>query len=138
MPTCLKVPEGMRPQPVSVGDVAVCFVEALHRPATVGQVYELGGPKAYSWKQLYAVCKRLIPGARRWKPRLSQPVFIARLLAATVMRTPLVPAKLRFNADQVRMSQEDSVCDHTVVEKAFGIKLRDFEVELAEYADRIR
>ena len=127
-----------RLQPVSVRDVAYCFVEALHRPETVRQVYELGGPKTYSWRQLYTVCKRLIPGARWWKPRLGQPAFIARLLAATVMKTPLVPAKFRFNADQVGMSQQDSICDHTVVECAFGIKLGDFEAELARYADQIR
>jgi NADH dehydrogenase len=127
-----------RLQPVSVRDVAFCFVEALARAVTVGKIYELGGPKSYSWKQLYAACKRLIPGARRWKPRVGQPVLIARLLAATVMKTPLVPRKLKFNADQVTMSQEESVCDHAIVESAFGIELRDFEAELAEYADRIR
>ncbi|MCH7813845.1 MAG: NAD(P)H-binding protein [Planctomycetes bacterium] len=127
-----------RLQPVSVRDVAHCFVSALNRPETVGQTYDLGGPRTYSWRELYAVAKRLIPGARRWKPRVGQPVFMARLLAATLMKTPLVPAKLKFNADQVIMSQEDSVCDHTAVESAFGIKLRDFEAELSEYGGRIR
>jgi len=127
-----------RLQPVAVQDVARCFVEALHRPETVGQIYELGGPRTYNWRELYAVAQRLIPGARRWKPRVGQPVFIARLLAATVMKTALVPAKLKFNADQVRMSQEDSTCDPTAVERAFGFKLRDFETELAAYAGAIR
>ncbi len=125
-------------QPVAVQDVAHCFVEALERSETIGRVFEFGGPRAYSWKELYAVCKRLIPGARRWKPRVGQPVLVARLLAATLMKTPLVPAHLRFNAAQVQMSQEDSVCDHTVVESAFGLTLRDFEEELAGYAAEIR
>ena len=53
------------------------------------------------------------------------------------MRTPLVPERFKFNRSQVQMSQEDSVCDHTAVESAFGIKLRDFEAELAEYAAQI-
>ena len=48
-----------------------------------------------------------------------------------------MPAGLRFNRDQIQMSQEDSVCDHALVESAFGIKLRDFERELATYAARI-
>jgi hypothetical protein len=69
---------------------------------------------------------------------VGQPVFIANLLAATVMKTPLVPAKFKFNRAQVQMSQEDGVCDHTVVESAFGLKLRDFETELAAYAGSIR
>ncbi|MCP4251677.1 MAG: NAD(P)H-binding protein [bacterium] len=127
-----------RLQPVSVRDVAHCFVDALNRRETVGRAYDLGGPKTYSWREIYAVAKRLIPGARRWKPRIGQPVFMARMLAATLMKTPLVPARLKFNADQVIMSQEDSICDHTAVESAFGIQLRDFEAELAEYGGRIR
>jgi len=126
-----------RVQPVSVRDVAFCFADALERPATVGQVYELGGPKTYTWRELYATAQRLIPGARRWKPRVGQPVALARLLAATVMKTPLVPQELRFNRSQIQMSQEDSTCDHTVVERAFDLRLRDFQTELAAYATEI-
>ena len=127
-----------RVQPVSVRDVAYCLVEALHRPSTVGRIYELGGPRAYTWKELYSVAQRVLPGARRWKPRVGQPVWLAKLLAGTVMKTPLVPERFKFNRSQVQMSQEDSVCDHADAESALGIKMRDFESELAEYAGRIR
>ena len=41
---------------------------------------------------------------------------------------------LRFNSGQVDMSQEDSVCDIAPVERAFGIRLREFRRELADYA----
>ena len=44
---------------------------------------------------------------------------------------------LRFNRDQVIMSQEDNVCDHTVAEAVLGLRMRDFEQELAAYAGRI-
>lgn len=126
-----------RLQPVSVRDVAYCFVHALTKNETIGKTYPMGGPKAYSWKELYAVCKRLLPGARTWKPMASMPVPVARLAAATVMKTPLVPAHLKFNAAQVQMSQEDSVCDTDAVESAFDVKLRDFEQELARYCELI-
>ena len=127
-----------RLQPIAVQDVAACFAEALQRPNTIGRCYELGGPTRYTWRQLYGVCKRMIPGARRWKPRVGQPVIITRLLAATLMKTPLVPPKLRFNKAQVQMSQEDSICDHTIAEADLGLRFRDFETELADYAARIR
>ncbi|HEY3242253.1 MAG TPA: complex I NDUFA9 subunit family protein, partial [Phycisphaerae bacterium] len=100
-----------RLQPVSVRNVAHCFVDALHRQETIGKTYELGGPKAYTWKELYQTCKRIIPCAKRWKPLAGQPVPLAKLLAMTVMKTPLVPAKLKFNVAQVQMSQEDSTCE---------------------------
>jgi NADH dehydrogenase len=133
-----------RLQPVSVKDVAWCFVESLTRADTIGQTVPLGGPVSYSWKELYRVCQRLIPGARR-KRLVSTPVPLAKALPWAVM--PALTAAgvfssklrlLRFNRDQVVMSQEDNVCDHTLAERAFGITMRVFEDELTEYADQIR
>lgn len=133
-----------RLQPVFVKDVAHCFVDALTRSETVGQLIPLGGPNAYSWKALYQTCRALMPGAKSWKPMVSQPVPVAKALA--VLSAPLmavgeliVPALglLRFDRGQVDMSQEDSVCDHTLAERVFGIKMRNFETELATYADQI-
>lgn len=127
-----------RLQPVAVEDVAYCFAEALNRPATVGRTFELGGPEAITWRELYRICRETIPGARRWKPVVGQPVRLARLLAATVMKTPLAPPSLRFNADQIAMSQEDSICDVRPVEAALGVRLRGFREELERYAAHIR
>lgn len=127
-----------RLQPVSVRDVAHCFVACLDMPRTFKQCYDLGGPEPYSWKDLYRLCRELIPGASRYKPMVSLPVPAAMLIARTLMRTPLLPLSMRFNAGQVAMSQEDSVCDPRVVEEAFGIKLRDLRFELTQYADQIR
>ena len=121
-------------QPVSVLDVAECFVSSLSKPETIGNAYDLGGPEAMSWKALYRTCRELIPGAKHWKPMVSQPVGVAKLMAATLMRLPMLPVRFRFNADQVVMSQEDSVCDTGPVERTFGIKMRDFRKELAGYA----
>lgn len=131
-------------QPVSVKDVAHCFVDALRRPESVGQVYELGGPRAYTWLALYDACKRLIPGSKKWKPWGRLPVPIAKA-AALLSAPPMAVAELvapslglmRFDVGQVLMSQEDSVCDPAAAEKAFGIRMRSFEDELALYADQI-
>ena len=73
-------------QPVSVKDVAFCLVECLRREATIGKTFELGGPRAYSWKEMYEVCRRLIPGAKAWKPKVSLPVAPAKIIANTVMK----------------------------------------------------
>lgn len=124
-------------QPVSVRDVAECAVAALGKPETIGQVYDLGGPEAMSWKELYRLCRDTIPGAKRWKPMVGQPVRLAELMARTVMRLPILPGPLRFNVGQVQMSQEDSVCDTRPIEEAFGLRLRSFREELREYAARI-
>ncbi len=131
-------------QPVSVKDVAHCLVESLFRPAAINQSYELGGPVVYSWRSFYNACRATMPSAKLWKPLLSQPVPVAKMLA-TLNAPAMALAELalpgiglfRFDRGQVQMSQEDSVCDHTIAEKAFDMKLRSFEDELALYADLI-
>ncbi len=131
-------------QPVSVKDVSLCIVESLLRDETIEQVYELGGPRSYSWVELYNACRALMPKARRWKRLTSLPVSIAKLVAV-LSAPPMAMAELmipsigmfRFDAGQVQMASEDSVCDHTTVEKTFNIKMRDFEDELSFYADQI-
>lgn len=132
-------------QPVSVKDVARCFVASLTQGDTVGKVISLGGPRAYSWIELYNACRALMPGARRWKPLVSQPVAVAKLIATlgqpAMALAEMVPCMklglFRFDAGQVQMSQEDNTCDASIAEKMFGIRMRDFEEELAGYAERI-
>lgn len=124
-------------QPVSVKDVAQCMVASLSKPETVGQAFEMGGPEAMSWKELYRTCRESIPGAKHWKPMVSQPVAVAKFMAKTVMRLPVLPPMFQFNIGQVQMSQEDSVCDVAPVESTFGIKLRDFRQDLADYGGLI-
>ncbi|MCK6456493.1 MAG: complex I NDUFA9 subunit family protein [Phycisphaerae bacterium] len=130
-----------RIQPVDVRDVATCFVAALRLPATVGKTYELGGPKAYTWKQLYEVCRTLIPNASRLKPKVGVPLPIARLIGAAgdaADRLTGLRWGIPFNLAQVQMSQEDNTCDPRPIEETFSIRLRDFEEELARYGGRIR
>jgi NADH dehydrogenase len=130
---------GRRLQPVSVKDVACCFVAAISNEATVGKSYDLGGPEAYTWKELYDLCALAIAGRKRLK--IGVPVPVAKLLALTIMKVRVWPSTwlipYPFNLGQVAMSQEDSVCDPTPVEKTYGIKLRNFREELTQYANQI-
>ncbi len=131
-------------QPVSVKDVAFCLVESLRRSDTIDRVFPLGGPKCYTWIELYNMCRALMPGARHGKPLVSLPVPVAKVIAG-LSAPPMALAELivptigmfRFDAGQVLITQEDSVCDHTVAERAFGIQMRSFEDDFAVYADSI-
>lgn len=134
-----------RIQPVSVKDVAYCFVESLFRVQTIRKLYPLGGPRSYSWLQLYETCRRIMPGARRYKPYVSLPPGLAKVIAG-ISAPPMALAELivprlgmfRFDRGQVTMAGEDATCDPSIVEEAFGIRLRSFESELTAYADGIR
>jgi NADH dehydrogenase len=130
-----------RLQPVDVRDVAECFVRALSCDAAIHRSYDLGGPRSYSWKELYRLCRRIIPNAKSWKPMIGQPVILAKLMAGTIMKLPAPTAKiekLRFDAGQVAMSQEDNTCNIAAAEQIFDITFRDFETEMKQYADQIR
>ncbi len=131
-------------QPVSVKDVAYCMVESLFRSETIGQTYALGGPKVYSWRELYDTARYLMPKAKRFKPMAPLPVGLAKAIA--ILSAPpmaaaesIVPSlgMFRFDAGQVSMSQEDAVCNHKAAEQAFSITMRSFEDELRAYADQI-
>ncbi len=133
-----------RVQPVYVKDVAHCFVRSLLEPQTIGKVFPLGGPKTFSWVDMYNACRALMPCVKHWKPIVSQPVAVAKLTAFLgqpfmAIAEAIAPSLsiFRFDAGQVQMSQEDSTCDHTLAERAFGLTMRSFEEELAAYADRI-
>jgi NADH dehydrogenase len=132
-------------QPVSVKDVAHCFVHALHTADAVGGVVPLCGPRVYTWIELYNACRAHFRCARRWKPLVSQPAPVAKF--AAIVGQPLMglaesiipPLGLfRFDAGQVQMSQEDNIADHTVAERLFDMQMRGFETELAAYADLVR
>ena len=131
-------------QPIWVEDVAFCVVESIFRADTTGKTWALGGPKEYSWVEFYNVCRTMMPGARRWKPLVSLPVPLAKLMAL-MSAPPMALAELiapsigllRLDTGQVEMSQQDNTCDHTVAELAFGLRMRSFEDELARYVHRI-
>jgi hypothetical protein len=85
-----------------------------------------------------------MPLAKHWKPLISLPPALAKTLAV-LAAPPMSVAELfapsirkyRFDAGQVAMAQENSICDHTIAEELFEIQMRSFEEELALYADQI-
>lgn len=133
-----------RIQPVYVRDVARCFVESLFREQTIRNLYPLGGPRAYSWVEFYETCREIMLCAKKWKPLVSQPVSVAKVIATLgapfmALVEMFVPklGLFRFDRGQVQMSQDDSVCDTEIAERTFGIHMAPLEDTLAVYADQI-
>jgi len=72
-------------QPVYVGDVADAVMAALTRADAPGALYELGGPKVLSFREIIAFVLR---ETRRRRPMLEIPMPLARLQAAVLERLP--------------------------------------------------
>ncbi len=95
-------------QPVFVGDVAAAIVAALDRPDARGRTYELGGPQAYSFKQLLHFVTR---ETSRPAPLLDLPFVFAYPLGLLLeWGFKLVPfAAPPLTGDQVAMLRRDNV-----------------------------
>lgn len=91
-----------RLQPVYVDDVAKAVTKVLAEPRSRGRVYELGGPKTYSYRALLRLMLRQV-GRRRLL--LPLPFFVWELLA-DVMSVLASPAVTR---DQITLMKRDNV-----------------------------
>jgi NADH dehydrogenase len=85
-----------RSQPIWVDDVAEYFARSVDLPAAANRTFELGGPDAVTWNELYqAIARRL--GKRRRLVHV--PYSVARAGARTIQWLPGAP----LTADQVEM-----------------------------------
>jgi NADH dehydrogenase len=99
--------------PVYVGDVAEAFEKALEDDATIGQSYELCGPRVYTFREVVEDIARML-GLKRLVVGL--PDSLARLQAKIL---GVLPVKI-FTTDNYLSLQIDSVCGCNGLE-ALGI-----------------
>ena len=112
-------------QPIHVGDVATCFVRALEDNATIGERYELCGPKVYTLSELVRLVSQITGHPRpvaSLGPALSS-------LQARVMEW--LPGPL-LTRDNLASMQVDSVCDASFPER-FGVAPVALEAIAPEY-----
>lgn len=91
-------------QPVFAGDVANALADALDRPETFGQIYELAGPRVYTLRALVEYVAAL-QGRRRWV--LPLPAPLAYLQARLLAFLPNPP----MSVDNLRSMQLDNVTE---------------------------
>ena len=103
-------------QPIWVDDVAAYVAKSVDAAGVVGRTFDLGGPDAVSWNELYARIRRTL-GARRTTVHL--PFGLVRAGAALAERLPRPP----ITRDQLTMLERsgDNVCDVRPAVEAFGI-----------------
>ncbi len=121
-----------RIQPVYVGDVADAAVAALDQPSASGQVFELGGPAAYTYRELFELMLRTI-GRRRLL--VSVPSVAGKIMTAL---TGLLP-----NPPLTRDALELMIKDNVVAPDAktlrdLGVTPTSAEIILPTYLDRYR
>jgi NADH dehydrogenase len=89
-------------QPVFVGDVADAVMAALGSPATQGRVFEIGGPRVWTFREILAF---VLATTRRHRALVDVPMAIARMQAAVLQHVPGKP----LTPDQLLMLSRDNV-----------------------------
>ena len=92
----------VRLQPVYVGDVAEATVKALATPVTQGKIYELGGPRVYTYK---ALLQLVLAETGRKRLLIPVPFFVWDILALLMSPLPRAPV----SRDQVTLMKRDNV-----------------------------
>ncbi len=103
-------------QPVFVGNVAEACVRALADPSTAGKVYELAGPRAYTYRALVALGRAQVDSTCLLVP---VPFFAWDALAALLAFLPNPP----LTRDQVKLMKRDNVVGET------GLTLDDLGID---------
>lgn len=116
-----------RLQPVYVRDVAEAAAQALAAPVTKGKVYELGGPRVYTYK---ALVQLVLAQIERRRLLIPVPYLVWELLAALLAPLPNRP----ISRDQVILMKRDNMVGANALTFAeLGIAPTSLEVILPTY-----
>ena len=108
-------------QPIHADDVARVALLCLEDPTTVGSTFALGGPRAWTYRELVGEVVSAL-GARR--AIVPVPVPLIRVVAGTAERLGLpFPA----STDQLRLLGIDNTCPPELVPERFGFTPRPLE-----------
>lgn len=92
-------------QPIAADDVARCFAEALEKPETVGNTYELCGPDRLSYNELLDTIGRVL--GKRSVPKIKNPLSLMRLVVPFLEGFSFFPV----TSDQIAMLVQGNTCD---------------------------
>ncbi len=112
-------------QPVWVEDVATCFVASVANDETYGQVYELAGPKVYTFRELVKTVMNTL--------QVQRPIVGLNdtLSYAQAFMMELMPVKL-MSRDNVRSMEVESVSEQ-VFPAIFNITPSAMETVIPQY-----
>ncbi len=114
-----------RIQPIWADDVARYFAEAVGRDGVTGHVYELGGPDAVTWDELWARLKRAL-GVRR--PSVHVPM---RLMRMNALVTERLPGDIPLTRDLLKMLEHgDNVVSNDDAVRTFQVPLLALDDQL--------
>jgi NADH dehydrogenase len=119
-------------QPIHVDDVAAVVARAVADPTTVGGVFELGGPRYWTYRE---ITREVIRALGKRRAIVPMPVPLIRLVAGTAerLRIPFPVA-----TDQLRQLRLDNIGPLDLIPTRFGFEPRAMEGRLGYLKARPR
>jgi uncharacterized protein YbjT (DUF2867 family) len=108
-------------QPIHSDDVATVVVKALADPTTIGQSFELGGPRYWTYREITREVSDALGKRRLLVP---MPVPLIRLVAGTA---ELVRLPFPVATDQLRQLRLDNIGPLGLIPDRFGFEPRPME-----------
>lgn len=125
-------PVSARVQPVAVDDVAAAAAACLDRPATIGEVYPLGGSESLTWPEIMEAVRDEHPLATKKKRTCPVPAQLGWAVA-TVARPLGLAEAIPFGPSEALMATEDSTCSNDKAIRHFGFTPSPFRAGLKSY-----
>jgi NADH dehydrogenase len=108
-------------QPIHVDDVAAVTVRCLAGPATVGQTYDLGGPRYWTYRE---ITREVLTALGKRRLIVPMPVVLIRLVAGAA---ELVHLSFPVATDQLRQLRLDNIGPLDVIPTSFRFEPRPME-----------
>ncbi len=119
-------------QPIHTGDVATVVVRALADPATIGQSFDLGGPRYWTYKE---ITHEVLGALGKRRVIVPMPVALIRLVAGA---SELVHIPFPVATDQLRQLRLDNIGPLDLIPSRFGFEPRPMEGALGYLQTRQR
>ena len=119
-------------QPIHAGDVATVMVRSLADPTTVRGIFELGGPRYWTYRE---ITREVVTALGKRRAIIPLPVPLIRLVAGTAerLRIPFPVA-----TDQLRQLRLDNIGPLDLIPTRFGFEPRPMEGRLGYLKTRPR
>jgi uncharacterized protein YbjT (DUF2867 family) len=119
-----------RIQPIWIDDVATHFAQSVDKPDAVNRTFEIGGPDAVTWNELWKRIRALL-GIRR-RPTLHMPIALMRIPATLTER---LPGNIPLTRDLLTMlGAGDNVVTNDEAVRTFQIPLVPLDEQLRRNA----
>lgn len=123
-------------QPIAVEDVAFAFAQALEKPDSIGEVYNLAGPDALNWRELSELFRDSLHGTNK---RLStwyvpgEHAAVAAKVAGMVGLGKMLP----FDEGQALMAMDDTSADITKARVELGVDPKPLRASIEAYSGKM-